>query len=177
MRRKLPSNHYRGFSNHLETQETSRDLIPLLDNIRSAWNVGSIFRTAGGLGISKIHLCGFTPTPENNSVRKTALGADESVKWEYSTNALKTAQMAKGKGYRLIALEQDPLATPINQLIIPESQSNILILGNEVSGVDPDILHRCDYIVNIPMRGKNRSFNVGVAFAIAAYELMNTKNS
>ncbi len=160
----------RGNGQHLEA---------LLDNIRSAWNVGSIFRTADGLGVSKLYLCGFTPTPENESLRKTSLGAEETVAWEYSHNALKTAKKLKGEGYRLIALEQDPHAIPITTFLLEQSAAqskgmptkDVLILGNEVTGVDPDLLDLCDQIVHIPMRGRKRSFNVEVAFAIAAYSL------
>jgi len=146
----------------------------LLDNVRSAWNVGSIFRTADGLGVRKLHLCGITPTPNNEAVRKTSLGAEESVIWEYSRNALEMAQKLKGEGCKLIALEQDPRAIPIMeyQISISDSQFPILILGNEVTGADPEILDLCDQIVYIPMRGKKRSFNVEVAFAIAASHLL-----
>ncbi len=157
-------------------QGTRNEVIPLLDNIRSAWNVGSIFRTAGGLGLSKLYLCGITPTPDNKSVCKTAMGEEENVKWEYSPNALNTAIKLKTEGSLLIALEQDPRAIIFNQFSIPKSQSSTLVLGNEVIGVDPDLLDLCDHIVYIPMRGKNQSFNVEVAFAIAVYTLLNDKN-
>jgi tRNA G18 (ribose-2'-O)-methylase SpoU len=143
----------------------------LLDNLRSAWNVGSIFRTADGLGIHKLYLCGITPTPENEAVTKTSLGAEEMVPWEYSRNALETASKLKREGYTLIGLEQDPRALPIGQLTFPDSQSKILIAGNEVTGVDPDLLDLCDYIFHIPMYGQKRSLNVEVALAIAVYSL------
>ena len=148
----------------------------LLDNVRSAWNVGSVFRTADGLGIGKLYLCGITPTPDNEAVRKTSLGAEESVAWEYSRNALELAKRLKVEGLRLIALEQDPRATSIAAVLHQRSKKNIstkeiLILGNEVTGVDPELLDLCDQIVHIPMRGHKRSFNVEVAFAIAAFQL------
>ena len=133
--------------------------------------MGSIFRTADGLGLSKLYLCGITPTPDNEAVRKTSLGAEESVAWEYSRNALELAKRLKVEGVKLIALEQDPRAAPITQLVISDSRFSILVLGNEVTGVDPDLLDMCDQIVQIPMRGQKRSFNVEVAFAIAAYSL------
>jgi len=151
--------------------ESGIRLEALLDNVRSAWNVGSIFRTADGLGLSKLYLCGITPTPDNEAVRKTSLGAEESVAWEYSRNALELAKRLKVEGVKLIALEQDPRAAPITQLVISDSRFSILVLGNEVTGVDPDLLDMCDQIVQIPMRGQKRSFNVEVAFAIAAYSL------
>jgi 23S rRNA (guanosine2251-2'-O)-methyltransferase len=169
--------------------ESGIQLEALLDNIRSAWNVGSIFRTADGLGVSKLYLCGITPTPDNEAVRKTSLGAEETVAWEYSRNALKTAKTLKSEGYRLIALEQDPRAFPIDAFLSERSHTqskegqnavngqravkskDILVLGNEVIGVDPDLLDLCDQIVHIPMRGRKRSLNVEVAFAITAFHL------
>ena len=143
----------------------------LLDNIRSAWNVGAIFRSADGLGVSKLYLCGITPTPENESMQKTSLGAEETVAWEYSHNALETVKTLKSKGHTLIALEQDERAQPIGSLRGLQLQQLVLIVGNEIAGVDPDLLDLCDHIVHIPMHGQKRSFNVEVAFAIAAYAL------
>lgn len=164
------------FSNFLQREEgpgNKGNFFALLDNIRSAWNVGAIFRTADGLGVRKLYLCGITPTPENESVCKTALGAEESVAWEYGPNALNQAKRLKSDGCRLIALEQDSRAIPINEYQIPTSDSrySILILGNEVTGVDPDLLDLCDQIVHIPMYGQKRSFNVEVAFGIAVSHL------
>jgi len=159
--------------------ESEIRLETLLDNIRSAWNVGAIFRTADGLGVRKLHLCGITPTPENESVRKTSLGAEESVAWGYSRNALETAKKLKDKGYRLIALEQDSramtLKDPLTSPRFVQGDKLALILGNEVTGVDPDLLNLCDQIVHIPMRGKKRSLNVEVAFGIAAHIFLNER--
>lgn len=178
MKRELPphpqSDVYTQFSS---TKEIKGCLIPLLDNVRSAWNVGSIFRTADGIGIPKLYLCGITPTPENLSVQKTSLGAEKYVEWEYSPNALITTKKLLMDGFKLIALEQDQRSIPINQFRILDSHPMILILGNEVSGVDTELLNLCDYHINIPMLGQNRSFNVEVAFAIAAYTLMNFNDS
>jgi len=145
----------------------------LLDNIRSAWNVGAIFRTADGFGLEKLYLCGITSTPENESVRKTSLGAEESVDWEYSPNALVMAKKLKGEGDRLVALEQDSRAIPIHGYRNSSSDTRvpILILGNEVTGVDPEILDLCDQIVHIPMQGQKQSLNVEVAFGIAIHTL------
>jgi len=144
----------------------------LLDNIRSAWNVGAIFRTADGLGASKLYLCGITPTPENDSVRKISLGAEESLAWEYFRDGRRTAMKLKAEGCGLIALEQDVRAVSLENSQIVDSQTPVLILGNEVTGVDPDVLDLCDQIVHIPMAGQKNSFNVEVAFGIAAYQLL-----
>jgi 23S rRNA (guanosine2251-2'-O)-methyltransferase len=146
-------------------------LSALLDNIRSAWNVGAIFRTADGLGIDKLYLCGITSTPNSEAVRKTSLGAEEIVAWEYSRNALETVNKLKSEGHKLIALEQDDRAIPLTDYQIPKLDPPILIVGNEVTGVDPELLNICDHIIHIPMLGRKRSLNVEVAFGIAAFQL------
>jgi 23S rRNA (guanosine2251-2'-O)-methyltransferase len=142
----------------------------LLDNIRSAWNVGAIFRTADGFGFSGLHLCGITPTPENETVRKTSLGAENNLPWRYHPNALLAARELAQTGYTLFALELTDDAIPLPQAgKIPEKTA--LVLGSEVCGIDPEILSLCQYKRYIPMRGQKRSFNVAIAFAVAAYEL------
>jgi len=145
----------------------------LLDNIRSAWNVGSIFRTADGTGVQKLYLSGITPTPENTKVCKTALGAEANIPWEKFYNGFHLSTMLKSKGYTLWALEDLPQAIPLFQLDVQAEHSAIvLIVGNEVSGVDPGIIGICDKIVSIPMFGKKQSYNVAVAFGIAVSFLL-----
>jgi len=145
----------------------------LLDNVRSAWNVGAIFRTADAFGVRHLHLCGITPTPQNASVAKTALGADHSVAWSASRNALNTARELKAAGAHLVALEQHERALPISSLPnLPASNFPlVLIVGNEITGVDPALLELCDTVVHIPMRGQKRSLNVEVAFGVAVSHL------
>jgi len=146
----------------------SGKLIALLDNIRSAWNVGSIFRTADGFGIGKIFLCGISPTPENHKLAKTALGAELSVPWEYFTNGVKLTKDLKSQGYALCALEDYPGATPLFQVdVSPIIVPLVLIAGNEVCGIDPEIIAHCDQVISIPMYGKKQSYNVAIAFGIA----------
>lgn len=142
----------------------------LLDNLRSAWNVGAIFRTADCLSVEKLYLCGITPTPENEAVRKTALGAENSVAWESARDAVKLAEKLKADGFQLWALEQDQRAAPLGQTQEFSGGQVILIVGNEVTGVDPGLLDLADRIVHIPMLGRKRSLNVEVAFGIAAWE-------
>jgi 23S rRNA (guanosine2251-2'-O)-methyltransferase len=160
---------------HLPKGDGNLKISALLDNVRSAWNVGAIFRTADGLGVEKLYLCGITPTPGNASVRKTALGAENSVKWEAARNALELAKRLKSEGHLLWALEQDKRAENIN---VPatsatenQGQGIILMVGNEVTGVDPALLDLCEQIVFIPMRGQKRSLNVEVAFGVAVWAL------
>ncbi len=145
----------------------------ILDNVRSAWNVGAIFRTADGLGIEKLYLCGITPTPNNEAVRKTALGAEETVQWEQALDAVKVAGRLKAEGVALWGLEQDERAVALGKTDsstdIKADKRIVLVVGNEVTGIDPDLLNLCDRIIHIPMQGGKRSLNVEVAFAIAAW--------
>jgi 23S rRNA (guanosine2251-2'-O)-methyltransferase len=149
----------------------------LLDNIRSAWNVGAIFRTADGFGVQKLHLCGITPTPENKSVAKTALGADKNIPWTYSRNAVSAAEKLRDEGACLWALEQDERATPLTETDARADFKTdiriVLVVGNELTGVDPELLNMCERIVYIPMQGKKRSLNVEVAFGVAVSALSN----
>lgn len=149
-----------------------RLLEALLDNIRSTYNVGAMFRTSDGAGLSHLHLTGTSPTPENPRVGKTALGAEFSVPWSWHINGLQAAQHLKTQGKQLWALEIGPQSSSIFQaaLDLPE-EPFCLVVGNEVSGIDPGILALCDARVWIPMRGYKRSLNVAIAFGIAVYTL------
>jgi len=147
------------------------ELAVLLDNIRSAWNVGSILRSADGFGFAHAYLCGISPTPENEAVAKTSLGAEDSVTWSYHKDAVKLVKGLKKEGWMVWGLEEDNRANKIWQNVEGRMQRAVLIVGNEVTGVDPDLLDLCDEIFYIPMRGEKKSFNVGIAFGIAAFAL------
>jgi len=157
-----------------EKFENGPKVVAVLDNIRSALNVGAMIRTADGAGISRLFLCGITPLPENQSkVTKTSLGAENSVAWEHHWNILKVVQQLKNDGYQLWALEGGKTAVNIFKNIhaIDIDQPIALVVGNEVNGIDPDVVNRCDYCVFIPMTGVKESLNVATAFGIAAYLL------
>ena len=144
----------------------------LLDNIRSAWNVGSILRSADGFGFSHAYLCGITPTPEVDAVRKTALGADEFVTWSHHKDAVKLVTGLKLEGWKVVALEEDERSIPISRFFeFQFSHPIVLLVGSEVTGVDPELLELADAIFHIPMRGQKRSFNVAVAFGVAGFSL------
>lgn len=143
----------------------------LLDNIRSAWNVGSILRAADGAGVQRVHLCGVTPKPDQSKVAKTALGAEESLPWEYHPDGVKFCQQRKIEGYRLWALEGGERAVPLFQAEIKADTPMLFVVGNEVTGVDPGILDQCERIVYLPMMGVKGSLNVAVAFGIGIYAL------
>ncbi len=144
----------------------------LLDNIRSVFNVGSIFRTADGCGINSLYLCGITPTPEHPKLNKTGLGSENSVSWTYSNNSVTAAKKLKKDGLKLWCLEEGD-----NAISLPDSlpalanDQIVLIVGNEISGIDPELRHLSDRTVFIPMQGYKRSLNVAIAFSIAAYFL------
>ncbi|MBL0344733.1 RNA methyltransferase [Candidatus Villigracilis affinis] len=144
----------------------------LLDNIRSAWNVGSILRSADGFGFSHAYLCGITPTPEVDAVRKTALGADEFVTWSHHKDAVKLVTGLKLEGWKVVALEEDERSIPISRFFeFQFPHPIVLLVGSEVTGVDPELLELADAIFHIPMRGQKRSFNVAVAFGVAGFSL------
>jgi tRNA G18 (ribose-2'-O)-methylase SpoU len=144
----------------------------LLDNIRSGLNVGSIFRSADGFGFRHVYLCGITPTPENESVTKTSLGAEDSVPWSYHKDAVKLVSGLKKEGWRILALEDDERSVDVAQASdVMANKHTLLMAGSEVTGVDPELLGLCDQIFYIPMYGEKKSFNVAVAFGIAAYAM------
>jgi 23S rRNA (guanosine2251-2'-O)-methyltransferase len=140
----------------------------LLDNVRSAWNTGSILRSADGFGFSQAYLCGITPTPDNEAVTKTSLGAEDSVPWSYHKDAVRLVRGLQKTGHQIYALEEHDRAVEVDQISKPPRNS-ILIVGNEITGVDPDLLDLSDRILYIPMSGEKRSFNVAIAFSIAAF--------
>lgn len=151
---------------------TGAPLEALLDNIRSTYNVGAMFRTGDGAGLAHLHLCGTSPTPENPRVGKTALGAEFSVPWTWHANGVQAARQIKAQGKQLWALEIGPNSASIFQAArqLP-AEPLCLAVGNEVSGIDPGILALCDARVWIPMQGYKRSLNVAIAFGVAVYTL------
>lgn len=141
----------------------------VLDNVRSAFNVGSILRTADGAGIRAAHLCGITPTPENPKVAKTALSAEFVTRWSYATNATETVARLKKSGLAVWALEGGHGSVSILDAVRQPPAALALVAGNELAGVDPAVLALCDRVVSLPMLGFKRSLNVAVAFGIAMY--------
>lgn len=162
-----------------ESSEKKEDaaLAVLVDNVRSAWNVGSILRTADGFGFGHAYLCGITPTPEQAEVRKTALGAERFVGWSYHKDAVRLVEDLKVEGWQVWALEFAEGAVEIQKVEDEEHKAGggrrkiVLIVGSEVTGVDPGLLTLADQVVYLPMHGQKRSFNVAVAFGAAAFAM------
>jgi 23S rRNA (guanosine2251-2'-O)-methyltransferase len=151
-------------------KETSFSI--LLDNLRSAYNVGSIMRSADGFNIDHIYFCGMTATPENPKIAKTSLGAENSTSWSYSPNSLITAQELKENGHYLYGLEIGPKSKPIFKIRnVNKGMNTVLIVGNELGGIDPMVRDLCNEQIYIPMMGNKHSFNVTIAFGIAVFYL------
>lgn len=147
-----------------------KELILLAHNIRSAYNVGSFFRTADGAGVSKIVLSGYCPRPDHKGVVKTALGAEKYVPWESISNPGPWIKKMKKAGYHIVALEQTK--TSKNIFKWKPRWPMVLMVGNEVRGVSPALCKLADVTLEIPMRGKKESLNVASAMAVAVYELL-----
>lgn len=145
----------------------------MLDNIRSAQNVGSILRTCDALGIKEVILCGLTPGIQNEKVQKTSLGAENNLKISYTRSTYQTVRTLREKGIKIGALELAQNAKEIQPL--KKAKDWVLVIGNEVSGVDAEVLEMCDEVFMIPMQGIKESLNVSVAFGIAAYVLGSKK--
>jgi tRNA G18 (ribose-2'-O)-methylase SpoU len=141
----------------------------LLDNIRSVWNVGSMFRTADAVGLGGLYLTGMTATPPRKDIEKTALGATLTVPWDYWPDSAEAARHIKDQGIVLVALEQTSRSVDWQEFEFPFP--HCFVVGHEVSGVRSDILDLVDHTVEIPMAGTKQSLNVAVSFGILAYEV------
>ncbi|MFQ5637348.1 MAG: RNA methyltransferase [bacterium] len=142
----------------------------LVENVRSLYNVGSIFRTADGAGVSKLFLSGITGHPPHREIRKVALGAEESVSWEYARTSIEIIKKLKKQGVHIAVLETTPQSIPYYraQYCFPLC----LVVGHEYHGVSEDTLCAADLLIDIPMSGAKISLNVSVAYGIAIYEIM-----
>jgi tRNA G18 (ribose-2'-O)-methylase SpoU len=142
----------------------------VLDDIRSAMNVGSVFRTADAFAVEKILLCGITAVPPNREITKTAIGATESVMWEYEADIEQVIHRLKESGYQVIAVEQTDRSVPLTDLL-PQGGKLAVVFGNEVEGVSNSVLALSDACVEIPQFGTKHSLNVSVCAGIVMWEL------
>jgi tRNA G18 (ribose-2'-O)-methylase SpoU len=149
--------------------------VAVLDNVRSLHNVGAIFRTADAAGVGKLYLCGMSGTPPRPEIRKAALGAEETVAWEYFKQTHEALEILKKEGYLILALESTPASIDYRRAAYRFPLA--LVVGHEYNGIAPEILARCAAAVSLPMRGMKISLNVAVAFGIAAYEISNQLES
>lgn len=155
-------------------------MLVILHNIRSTYNVGSIFRTADGAGCEKIYLCGITPAPLDRfgepqpQLTKVSLGAEKSVPWEKCGSTARLIDKLKKDGLTILAVEQHGKAIPYYKIHLSrhELKKTALVVGHEIKGLSDAVLHRADKILEIPMRGRKESLNVAVAFGIVAFHFL-----
>ncbi|HOA39081.1 MAG TPA: RNA methyltransferase [Flavihumibacter sp.] len=144
----------------------------VLDNIRSMHNVGSVFRTADASLLEAIYLCGYTPQPPHRDIQKTALGATETVTWQYRQTTLEAVLDLKAAGYKVYAVEQANNSIALQQFDWVVSEKIAVVFGNEVEGVNNEVLTHCDGCIEIPQLGTKHSLNISVAAGIILWELV-----
>ncbi len=151
----------------------SADKIPMvvvLDNIRSQHNIGSVFRTADAFRLEAIHLCGITATPPHREIHKTALGSTESVEWKHFETTAESIQELKESGYTIVAVEQATESIMIHMFVPDKQKKYALIFGNEVNGIEDDIMNSSDFCLEIPQYGTKHSLNISVSAGIVIWE-------
>ncbi|MBN7814409.1 RNA methyltransferase [Algoriphagus pacificus] len=147
-------------------------IVLVLDNIRSLNNVGSAFRTGDAFRIEKIYLCGITGTPPHRDIQKTALGATDSVEWAYTDTTLSAIDSLKNEGYKICALEQVDQSVKLHEFFPEQDDKIALVFGNEVFGVEEEVLQASNYVLEIPQLGTKHSLNISVTLGIAVWDLM-----
>lgn len=146
-------------------------IILILDDIRSLHNIGSVFRTADAFLIEKIYLCGITAVPPNKEIHKTALGATDTVIWEYAKDVLEVIQQLKSDNVAVYAVEQVEHSVMLHHFQVAANQKYALVFGNEVKGVAQEAIHLCDGVIEIPQLGTKHSLNISVSAGIVVWDL------
>lgn len=154
---------------YAETKKTP--IVVILDNVRSANNVGSVFRTSDAFLIEKVLLCGISATPPNKDIHKTALGAQDSVPWEYFQTTLDAINSLRQNNYTIIAIEQVENSTMLQNFSVVHNQKLAVVFGNEVNGVEQSIVDICDQCIEIPQMGTKHSLNISVSCGVVLWEL------
>lgn len=172
MHRKLQNEELNRISTEEFKQAAKLPVVIILDNIRSQNNVGSVFRTSDAFRIEKIYLCGITSTPENREVHKTALGAEDAVEWEYVKETRDIVDRLKAEGYRIFSVEQAENTLSLEDLSIDLDGKYALVFGNEVKGVQQDIIDRSHACVEIPQFGTKHSFNISVTVGMVLWQIV-----
>jgi len=152
-------------------QSQKTPLIVILDNIRSLNNIGSVFRTSDAFLVEKIYLCGITATPPNKEIHKTALGATDSVDWEYSENTIDVVDKLKADNIEVISIEQAENAIMLDKFKVEDNKKYAIIFGNEVKGVDQKIVSISDKVIEIPQYGTKHSLNISVSAGVVIWEM------
>lgn len=146
-------------------------LIIILDNIRSLNNIGSVFRTADAFLVKKIYLCGITAKPPHKDIQKTALGATDSVDWEYAENTLEVVKKLKNEGVFIASIEQAEHSVGLNNFSVQKDVTYAIIFGNEVKGVQQKVVSASDTVIEIPQFGTKHSLNISVSVGVVVWDL------
>ncbi len=146
-------------------------LVIILDNIRSLNNIGSVFRTADAFLIQKIYLCGITATPPHKDIQKTALGATDTVAWEYQKDTLELIKNLKAKNIKILSIEQAEDSVMLQDFTLQPDQTYAIIFGNEVKGVQQDVVSESDTVIEIPQYGSKHSLNISVSAGVVVWDL------
>jgi 23S rRNA (guanosine2251-2'-O)-methyltransferase len=149
----------------------------VLDNVRSMHNIGSIFRTADGFAVEQICLCGITAQPPHREIEKTALGATQSVNWNYYASPLEAVEHLRREGYRIIAIEQAEKSVMLQEFIPVKGEKYALVFGNEVNGVSDEVMQNIDACIEIPQFGTKHSFNIVVSAGIVLWDFFTKINA
>ncbi len=152
-------------------------IVIVLDNIRSLHNIGSVFRTSDAFLIQAIYLCGITACPPHKEIHKTALGATESVDWQYFSNAIDALNLLKKEGYKIVAIEQAEGSVSLQNFKVENEEKYALIFGNEVKGVQQELVDFSDNCVEIPQYGTKHSLNISVSVGVVVWDLFCKFNS
>ncbi len=172
MHRKLQNEELNRISTEEFKEARKLPVTIILDNIRSQNNVGSVFRTSDAFRIEKIYLCGITSTPENREVHKTALGAEDAVNWEYNRDTLSVVEKLKSEGYLIYSVEQAENSTSLENFQLAPDQKYALIFGNEVKGVQQEVIDQSHGCIEIPQFGTKHSFNISVTAGIVLWQIV-----
>lgn len=146
-------------------------VVVVLDNVRSMHNIGSIFRTSDGFAVEKICLCGITAQPPHREIEKTALGATQSINWEYYEDPVHAVEQLRADGYQIVAVEQAEDSTMLQDFEIVKGEKYALVFGNEVNGVSEEVMKKIDACIEIPQFGTKHSFNIVVSAGIVLWDL------
>lgn len=146
-------------------------LIIILDNIRSLNNIGSVFRTADAFLVKKIYLCGITAKPPHKDIQKTALGAQDSVEWEYAENVMEVVSKLQNEGVFVASIEQAELSVNLNDFSVQKELTYAIVFGNEVKGVQQKIVSASDAVIEIPQFGTKHSLNISVSVGVVVWDL------
>lgn len=171
--RKLKNNELGRLTNEQFKTAEKTSLIVILDNIRSLNNIGSVFRTSDAFLIEKIYLCGITAKPPHKDIHKTALGSTDSISWEYVEDTLTLIEKLKGEGVKIASIEQAENAMMLQDFHPNKDKKIAVVFGNEVKGVQQEVVSASDYCIEIPQYGTKHSLNISVSCGVVLWDLFN----